>query len=697
MITRLITASRTGAWATLIVGIVVFGGWLFRIPLLTQVFPGLVAMNPLTAITFSLAGFALLYQLYPQLRYRRGVSAALGLLVATIGLCKLLQLEGYWSLHLDQVFFREQLRVYRHPNEMAPNTAVQFLLLGIALLLRAISSTARSYLSSSSALAGLATLGALFPVVGYSYGLKSFYGIGPFIPMALHSAWTFLVFSLALLAANAAVTPTLLTSAGNSGILFRRLVPMAVLLPLAIGWLRLEGERAGLYNTQVGVALYAITTIIIFLFLIWRSAHFLYLADHRRDGAEESLFARDNLLTAVIECSQDVIYAKDRAGVYLLMNSSGAERLGRPLSEIVGRDDFALQSFDRASAISEMDKRILATERTQNFEVVDPHEGGSRTFSFTKGVLRERSGAVSGVVGIARDITERKQAELELQSANTRLEHLVSELTSSHEQLKAAQMHLIQAEKMQSLGRLTAGIAHEVKNPLNVLVMGLRCLEEGADETEEDRATILKEMKTAVQRADTVVSELLTFSSPTSQTRTSQGINDLVDRALRFVRHELKAANVELLLELADDLPRCVVDPTKIEQVLINLLTNACHAMADGGTLRVATSLRKVEATGAGSDKGDRSGRHWRETGSVVAVTIRDTGTGVSAQDQGHLFDPFFTTKPTGKGTGLGLTVCRSIIDLHGGTIRIENNAGVGATATVCLPTDGEVSGLAKV
>ncbi|MEY2547330.1 MAG: hypothetical protein QOG48_2447 [Verrucomicrobiota bacterium] len=300
-------------------------------------------------------------------------------------------------------------------------------------------------------------------------------------------------------------------------------------------------------------------------------------------------------------------------------------------------------------------------------------------------------GELAGYDGLVSDVTSRKEAEEKLTQANARLREVLASLTKSHEELKATQMQLIEAEKLRTLGQLAAGVAHEVKNPLAVLQMGVGYLNRQSNGENEQLAYVIKEMNDAVNRADAVVADLLEFAAPKSPEARNRDIEPIVRRALAFVKHELNANNVKVVTNFAGQLPPCLVDRNKINQAFVNLLTNACHAMPNGGVITVTTSQTRLTEEQAGCVGGNRSGARFRVGDNVVIVEISDTGGGIPAEQLSKIFDPYFTTKPTGKGTGLGLTVTKTIIDMHGGRIHIQNGNNGGVVATVLLkaePTD---------
>ena len=290
----------------------------------------------------------------------------------------------------------------------------------------------------------------------------------------------------------------------------------------------------------------------------------------------------------------------------------------------------------------------------------------------------DAAGQLVSYDGLVSDISDRKIAE-------EKVRVILADLTKSHEELKAAQMQLIQAEKFQSVGRLAAGVAHEVKNPLATLQMGMEFLNSLEVAKDETAAMVMGEMLEAIRRANVVVSDLLNLSSPKELGMAEAEINPLIEKSLRVVKHDILLQKIEVVCHLAPDLPRCHVDEDKIEQVLINLLTNACDAMPEHGTLKVTSALRTLSAGEVAYEVGDRAGVRFRAGERVVAIEVRDSGTGIPPDKLGKIFDPFYTTKPTGQGTGLGLAVARQIVELHKGRIGIANAPGGGAVATILL------------
>jgi signal transduction histidine kinase len=251
-------------------------------------------------------------------------------------------------------------------------------------------------------------------------------------------------------------------------------------------------------------------------------------------------------------------------------------------------------------------------------------------------------------------------------------------------ELLAAQLQLIQTEKLDSLGRMAAGIAHEVKNPLMVVLTGVKILSKRAN-TDEQTRRLLQDMADAVGRADKIVGGLLSYSRDRGLDLTSADLNAVINSSLRLVRHDLDRARTTVAVDLDPSIPKLSLDEFKVQQVLVNVFTNALHATGDDGELAVRTSLQTL---GRGPNVGDRKTDRFKPGERVAVIEVDDSGPGIKAADLKKIFDPFFTTKPLGVGTGLGLSISRQIVDMHGGTIDIGNREGGGARVTITFKLD---------
>jgi len=278
---------------------------------------------------------------------------------------------------------------------------------------------------------------------------------------------------------------------------------------------------------------------------------------------------------------------------------------------------------------------------------------------------------LSGAVVVFKDISERKQAERQLKRAYTELE-------KAHRELRDAQMRLIQAAKLESVGRLAAGVAHEVKNPLAVIQLGVDFLA-GVESDDGVVSEVIRDMEEAVERADSVVKGLLDFSRESTLTLRPGDINQVIDHALHLVDHELIQHNIRLEKQLDEGIGIIDLDSNKLQQVFINVFMNAIQAMGRDGVLTVKSRVERIE----NPDRAGLDRERFSAGEPVVQVEVLDTGCGIA--EESMVFDPFYTTKPTGQGTGLGLSVTRKIIDLHKGMIDIRNREEGGAAVRITL------------
>ncbi len=267
---------------------------------------------------------------------------------------------------------------------------------------------------------------------------------------------------------------------------------------------------------------------------------------------------------------------------------------------------------------------------------------------------------------MARDL---EQAHSELLEWGRTLEQRVRQKT---QELERAQNHILQVEKMASLGKLAAVVAHEINNPLSSVVTYAKILVrrlEGQELTEECRQNLeyLESIAAEASRCGEIVSQLLAFARRRGGEFAPTDVNEVVRKALFLVHHKLELSNVEAKTALPEDLPTIVADGAQIQQALMALLINACQAMEDGGEIRIAT----------------RS-----SPGGGVEIEVEDTGPGMPPEVARHAFEPFFTTKEQGEGVGLGLSVVYGIVERHGGRIDLHTAPGKGCRFTLFFPQD---------
>ena len=251
--------------------------------------------------------------------------------------------------------------------------------------------------------------------------------------------------------------------------------------------------------------------------------------------------------------------------------------------------------------------------------------------------------------------------------------HMYKIIKEAYQDLKEAQEQIVWTEKLASLGKLAATIAHEINNPLagvlNYIRLMIKILSRNhvSQEKLEDIARYLKLVESEIARCGEIVKDLLAFSRRTKITIESNRIEDIIDKTLNLISHDLEMKEIQLQKSIEPNLPKVQCDFKQIQQVFLNLVYNASEAMANGGTLTLTAN---------------------RASGSkeFLEVVISDTGSGIAKEDMDNIFDPFFTTKEEEKGVGLGLSVVYGIIAKHNGTIEVESELGKGSTFKVRLP-----------
>jgi PAS domain S-box-containing protein len=348
-------------------------------------------------------------------------------------------------------------------------------------------------------------------------------------------------------------------------------------------------------------------------------------------------------LENLLENANDVIYTLDTEQRFTYVNSK-IEAWGYRKDDLLGRPYLALLSKRHRGRRL---KSTLDIGAKQVYEVeVVTRTGEPRAVMVSVSPLHGVEGAILGVLGIARDMTETKKLEQRIRNS----------------------------EKLASVGRLAAGVAHEINNPLGGILNCLYNLRKGTlspSRLEEYRVS----MEDGVRRVQKIVRQLLDFSQQDEPEFAPTDINHVVDRVLVLTTHLFAPNRIRLETGFGQGLPNVMLDRHMIEQVLMNLILNAVQAMKDGGGLTIRTSV--VEG--------------------VCLIEVRDTGSGIPPAVLPRIFDPFFTTKSEGEGTGLGLSVSLGIVERHGGKILVDSEVGKGTTFTLCLPVSRERSLMERV
>ena len=358
---------------------------------------------------------------------------------------------------------------------------------------------------------------------------------------------------------------------------------------------------------------------------------------------QKELIETKNFLESIIEKAGDAISVVDLEGKVLYWNE-GAERIyGYTKGQVLGEklSDF-LYPQDKKSRDDE--KRLMEglMARVKDGEVIPNVEVKRLTrdqkeilISMTISPLKDAEGKIIGASRICKDVTH----------------------------LKKAEERLILAERLSSLGELTAGVAHELRNPLAGIKINTQVLSRKQDLTEMERR-LLESTQEGIEKIQKIVDDMLHFAKPRASHFKEEALNEVVDKSLAILQARFKKGHISAVFDRGEGLPSVRIDIHQIQQVLINLMLNAIQAMEKGGTLTIRTFL---------------------ESGGTVGVEIRDTGVGIPLPYLKKVFDPFFTTKS--EGTGLGLSISLKILENHGATIDVVSKEGEGACFTIHFPT----------
>ena len=365
--------------------------------------------------------------------------------------------------------------------------------------------------------------------------------------------------------------------------------------------------------------------------------------EHRTRTEAESALARERTLAAALEALDQPVFICSTNASIVHANGAALREYGYALAEFVGMDARRLivsaggrDPLMLASA-SMRDRGGWSGEMLQH-----RRQGAEFPAWVTISAIRNDAGDQVGAVVIVRDLTEERRVA---------------------EQLR-------QSEKLIALGELVAGVAHEVNNPLAGISAFAQLLQEDSLTPEQREAAQI--IKREADRAVSVVRDLLTFARKTGPRIVAIDVNSLIEQTLRLRGYGLRTEGIDVELRLASDLPRVRGDDRQLQQVLLNLIVNAEHAMT-AVARRVLTLRTALE-------------------GRRVVIEVSDTGTGMPADVQKRIFEPFFTTKTDGRGTGLGLSVSYGIIQTHRGTLTVQSAPGAGAAFRIALPTTADAA-----
>jgi PAS domain S-box-containing protein len=369
-----------------------------------------------------------------------------------------------------------------------------------------------------------------------------------------------------------------------------------------------------------------------------------------RKRAEEALRESEEKYRTVLETSLDPIVVYDMDGRVTFFNPAFTRIFGWTLEERLGKKMDLFVPEETWPETQKMIEKVLAGENFAGFETLRyTKEKNIVHVNMSAAIYKDQNGKPIGSVINLRDITEQKKLE--------------------------GQLH--HALKMESIGTLAGGIAHDFNNILGIVLGNTELAMDDVPEWNPARLN-LEEILKASLRAKDVVRQLLSFARKTQLEKKPTDIIPIVKDSLKLLRSSIPTS-IELRQNIAENVAAIMADPTQINQVLINLCTNADHSMPDGGVIEV--TLKNVAL-----DE-DTAAQHADLTpGWYVNLAVSDTGHGISQEEIDRIFDPYFTTKELGKGTGMGLAVVHGIVKGHNGLITVQSEIGKGTTFSMVFP-----------
>jgi PAS domain S-box-containing protein len=634
---------------------VVLIGWVFDIAIFKSVIPALATMKFNTAFAFLLLGISLLLFEAQRSQKMRLIARCLAGMVTVFSSVTLSQYLFGWDVGLDQIFFQDAAGSTgtAYPGRMAPATAFNLIMLGLALCFL----DKRPYWGTQF-FTLLAAIVSFIALLGYIYQVESLYKISVYSSVALHTTLAFILLCVGLLFARpdqGLIKVCLSNSPG--GVMARRLLPVAIVIPIGLGLLRLMGQRAGFYNTEVGLSLMVTSYVVILGAIILWNAGSLYRMDIERRQAEEALLATEERYRDLFENANDMMYIHDLKGNFTSTNLMTGRLTGYSNEEVLTMNITQIIAPEYVEfARKNLAQKLLQRSESSIYELEIMGKDGHRLPVEVSTRLIYEGDRPVAVQGIVRDLSERSRLEDQLR----------------------------QSQKMESVGRLAGGIAHDFNNLLTAIIgysqMAMRHLAPDSPANKD-----MKEVEKAGKRAAELTGQLLAFSRKQALQPRIVDLNQIVSNIERML-HRVIGEGIELSTKLSPDLGPVKADPGQIEQIIMNLAVNARDAMAQAGKLTIETANVELDET--------YTQAHLAVTpGPYVMLAFSDTGIGMNKETQARIFEPFFTTKDSGKGTGLGLSTVYGIVKQSGGNLWVYSEKGKGTTFKIYLPRVEESAG----
>ncbi len=673
------SAIAAACFAVMIAGVGIVGsaaGWTG----LQDVAGDDAAMHAGSAVAIMIGAIAILALCLPmRVAHQRGIQVASAGLIFTIGVLSLLHNAAHWIPSLDSTIVQLSPRSAAR-GEMAASTAICVGLL--AVIVAFFDVRMRRSPRSVEWLALVLIAISLVRWTGFLFGLRSTDGADGFYEMSLHSAAAFVALGYAALAGRPdGPLVTVIRSSSPGGRMFRRIVPLTAVIVILLAWARVEGQKRGWFSMELGITLSATASLAMIIAIVWWQAVMADRFDDQRRVAEEQrrtaiqeLAAKQELLQAVIDTASDGVIVADANGRFVEWNPAATRLIGLGASDQPIGEWSAHYGVFSDAGTTPFKSEDLALALALKGEVVEDQEQFIRNASQPEGrwisvsatPMFTSAGAIRGGVVILRDVHLRKAAEQQLLFTKDQLERQVEERTAelvrSNEELK----------------HFAYVASHDLQEPLRMVSSYVELLARRySGKLDADADEFINFAVDGANRMKQLINDLLQYSrigTKVGEKRATES-DDVFSHVLDNLKVQIEECRAQVTRE---GLPTVHVDPRQFLQLLQNLISNSIKFHGEKPA-RIHVSAR-------------------RDAGAWV-FSVRDNGIGLDPKYAERIFGMFqrLHTREEYPGTGIGLAICRKIVERHGGTIRVESQPGQGATFIFTIPdSEGQTHDLAR-
>jgi len=668
----LITAITTCAF-TVGLGMVVLLGWYTGNKVLIQVMPMFVPMQYNTALGFVLCGSGMLLGIFNN----RYISLALGILLLSLGGITLLEYISGLNIGIDELFMKHDIVTKTsHPGRMAPNTAACFVLFGGTLLFSLFSRKPVYESLYKSMLASLIFGFSIVALSGYMTHLESAYGWGSLTRMAVHTSVGFVILSTGLL-----------LYLWQSDIDNRTTIPYWLPIPIAIGsitvticlWQAFHSGHALMasgsgvkidqsyliYITLITGILFSFALSLTFYFAMASSRRNRLIAESNKNLAAEIAerkSSEENYQILVSSVKDYAIITTSPEGIMNSWNEGVRSIEGYEADEIIGKH--ISMFYPEEDIIAGKIERVLKKANEEGQYEDEGWRIKKDGLRFWANVIitakHDKSGRLIGYTKVTRDFTERKNNEENLKKYKDHLEDLVEERTK---ELNESQEKLLNSERLAVLGRLSSGIAHEIRNPLATIDSSAYFLSSKLKDADEIILKNINRITNEVKESTAIIQGLQDLATMDKPKKARKDIAVVIEDSLKTTNIP---EDVKVAMDIQKDEFFVDADVKQMSIMYKNLINNAVQAMDNVGNIWI---------------------RAERTENNGIEVSIRDSGHGIKDEDLKNIFTPFFGTKIT--GFGFGLSICKMIMEKHEGKIDVKSEVGKGTTFVVQFPSNG--------